>query len=109
MSSSGRDLIIFLLIILINAVVSLVYYLLSKFVFGNKDNRDSKDEKKKKHSLELRLIVMILYFLFLCTNSFSRNPWISKTLSFQKTRSNSMCVRKRKRRETLFRLKRQLK
>ena len=46
MSSSGRDLIIFLLIILINAVVSLVYYLLSKFVFGNKDNRDSKDEKK---------------------------------------------------------------
>ena len=60
MSSSGRDLIIFLLIILINAVVSLVYYLLSKFVFGNKDNRDSKDEKKKKHSLELRLIVMIL-------------------------------------------------
>ena len=60
MPSYGRDLIIFLLIILINAVVSLVYYLLSKFVFKSKESRDSKDEKKKKHSLEIRLAVMIL-------------------------------------------------
>ena len=71
MSSFGRDLIIFLLILLINAVIATVYYLLSKFIFKGSENKNSKDEKGKKHSLEIRLAVMLLvpvagplYFIF---------------------------------------------
>ncbi|MCR5848956.1 MAG: hypothetical protein K6G75_12695 [Lachnospiraceae bacterium] len=60
MPSYGRDLIIFLVMLLINAIVSVVYYLLARFVFESKESKYSKEEKDKKHSLEIRLIVMLI-------------------------------------------------
>ena len=60
MPSYGQDLRNFLILILINTIVSVVYYLLSRFLFKSKENTYSKDEEKKKHSLKIRFIVMLL-------------------------------------------------
>ncbi len=59
MSSFGRDVVAFIILLVINTAVSVIYYLLNKLIF-NKNTEDEKEDHETKHSLEIRLIVMIL-------------------------------------------------
>ena len=61
MPSYGRDLKALIILILINTLVSVIYYVLNKFVFRKNKEQEREDGKKEvKHSLELRLFVMVL-------------------------------------------------
>ncbi|MCR4649815.1 MAG: hypothetical protein K5776_12140 [Lachnospiraceae bacterium] len=59
MSSFGRDVVAFIILMVINTAVSVIYYLLNKLIF-NKNTEDEKEDHENKHGLEIRLIVMIL-------------------------------------------------
>ncbi len=61
MPSYSRDLKALIILLIINTLISVIYYLLNKFVFKkNKEQINENGEKERKHSLELRLFIMIV-------------------------------------------------